>query len=297
MSENNDAAIFSKEIHHRKITKFQRRKVIVTHVDEIWALDLASMENLASDNNGYKWILCIIDVFSKYVFCVPTKNKTATTILEAFKKVVQDSDRMPSKIWVDQGSEFYNKQFEKWIKDKNITMYSTYGESKSVVVERFIRTLRDKMELYFDETNSREWVDILPKIVDKYNNTKHSTIKMTPVEAIKPENEVPVFNNINKKPKQNKSKKTALFKVGDQVRVSKVKQTFEKGYKANFSYEVYTITEVLQTDPITYQIEDWGGEPIEGSFYTNELLKTKVPDYYEVEKILETRKVGKKKQS
>jgi len=152
MSENKDALIFSKEIHHRKITKFQRRKVGVAHVDEIWALDLASMENLATDNDGYKWILCIIDVFSKYAWCVPTKNKTATTILDAVKKIVKDSDRTPSKMWTDQGSEFYNKQFEKWLKEKNITMYSTYGESKSVVVERFIRTLREKIELYFDAT-------------------------------------------------------------------------------------------------------------------------------------------------
>ncbi|HRP37716.1 MAG TPA: transposase family protein, partial [Candidatus Dojkabacteria bacterium] len=94
------------------------------------------MENLASDNDGYKWILCIIDVFSKYAWCVPLKNKTATTVLEAFKKVVSDSKRTPSKLWTDKGSEFYNKQFEKWIKEKNIIMYSTYGESKSVVVER-----------------------------------------------------------------------------------------------------------------------------------------------------------------
>jgi len=119
---------------------------------------------------------------------------------------------------------------------------------------------------------------------------------MTPVEASKPENAVPVFNNINRKPEE-KKKKNALFKVGDQVRISKVKQTFEKGYKSNFSYEVYTIADVLPTDPITYKIKDWGGDPIEGSFYAAELLKTKVPDYYEVEKILDTRKVGKKKQS
>jgi len=79
------------------------------------------MENLASDNDGYKWILCIIDVFSKYAWCVPLKNKTATTVLDAFKKVVNDSERIPAKLWVDQGSEFYNKQFEKWIKEKNIT--------------------------------------------------------------------------------------------------------------------------------------------------------------------------------
>ena len=286
---------FSNEVHKPRRKIFQRRKVFVNSIDEIWAMDLASMENIADDNKGFKFILCIIDVFSKYAWCIPLKNKSSSTVLDAVKKVVIDSGRIPTKIWVDQGSEFYNKLFQTWIKSKKITMYSTYGESKSVVAERFIRTIRTNIERLITETKSRDWVGNLDMLVDNYNNTKHSTIRMTPTEASKPENEITVFNNLNLKPKRKEIKK-AKFKVGDQVRISKIKKTFEKGFKHNWTFEVFTIEKVLDTEPITYKIVDFDNEPVEGSFYSEELQKTDVPDHYEVEEILETRKVGKKKE-
>src|SRR4051794_34667537 len=104
------ATEFAKEIHHRKLKKFPRRKVVVGHVDEIWGIDLASMDSFEKYNDGYKYILCVIDVFSKYAFCTPLKNKTAATVLNAIKEIV--SERQPQKIWVDRGSEFYNKTFQ-----------------------------------------------------------------------------------------------------------------------------------------------------------------------------------------
>ena len=138
-----ERAIFASEIHKRAVKKFRRRKVIVQKIDEIWALDLASLESLANYNDGYKYMLCVIDVFSKFAWAVPLKNKTAATVLTAIQSIVKKSKRIPEKVWVDQGSEFYNKSFKDWLKTNDITMYSTYGDSKSVVVERFIRTLKD----------------------------------------------------------------------------------------------------------------------------------------------------------
>lgn len=285
--------VFAKEVHHQRRKNFPRRKVVVTHIDEIWAMDLASMENISEDNDGYKWILCVIDVFSKFAWCRPLKNKSSSTALDAVKKIVSDSNRIPEKIWVDQGGEFYNKLFEAWNKSKGITMYSTYGDSKSVVAERFVRTIRTNIEREFTESKSKNWVAKISDLVKTYNNTKHSTIHMTPVEASKPENETTVLANFLKKPlKQTKP----TFKVGDKVRISKIKQTFEKGYATNWSFEVFSISEVLKTTPITYKIVDFNNDPIEGSFYSQELLKTTVPEHYEVEKILETRKKGKKKE-
>ena len=117
---------------------------------------------------------------------------------------------------------------------------------------------------------------ILPELVKTYNNTKHSTIKMTPVEASKPENEVVVYNNLTKLPKTKVVKQK--FVVGDKVRISKIKKTFDKGYVANWSSEIFIITKVLQTTPITYKIKDKLGEDIIGSFYQPELLKTAIPD-------------------
>ena len=289
-----EAEEFADEIHHHVKRKFKRRKVIVTGLDEIWGMDLASMESFASYNNGYKYILCIIDVFSKFAWCIPLKNKTAASILTAVKDVVSESKRQPEKIWVDRGSEFYNKDFKSWATKNKITIYSTYGESKSVVVERFIRTLKELITRKFSSTQSRDWVKILPGVLKYYNNKYHTTIKMSPTEASDPMNEVQVYNNVNHEEKVKKKK--PKFKVGDQVRISVVKGKFEKGYTPNFSYEVYTVSKVLDTNPITYKLVDYNEDAISGSFYENEMLKTKHPEHYEVEAILETRKRGNKKE-
>ena len=214
----------------------------------------------------------------------------------AVKSIVKSSSRAPERIWVDQGSEFYNKDFQKWIKDNNIVMYSTYGESKSAVVERFIRTLKDMMTKEFTEKNTRNWVKLLPKVLDMYNNRFHKTIKMSPIDASDHKNETIVYHNIYPENKQKKIKKSQ-FSVGDDVRISRVKGIFEKEMENNFSYEVFKIDKILDTDPVTYKLKDYNREVLEGSFYSQELLKTKLPDYYEVEKVLEAKKVGKKQKS
>lgn len=282
---------FAQEVHRRINRKFQRRKVIVSKIDEIWGIDLASMESLTEYNNGFKFILCVIDVFSKFAWCVPLKNKSAETVLNAVTDIIKKNHRSPGKIWVDKGSEFYNKDFLKWTKTENIVVYSTYGESKSVVVERFIRTLKEMITQYFTKTNSRDWVKILPIVVQTYNNRVHRTIGMTPTEASKPENEFKIYVNVYKDLNGKSVKQKVKFKVGDQVRVSRLKGNFEKGYANNFSYEVFTIGEILPTTPVTYKLIDYDNDPIEGSFYEQELVKTSVPDYYEIENILDERKV------
>jgi hypothetical protein len=197
-------------------------------------------------------------------------------------------------VWVDKGSEFYNKEFIAWTKSQNIKMYSTYSESKSVIVERFQRTLKNMIFTYFTEHNTRNWIDILPSFVKKYNHNVHSTIGMSPIDATKQENQPEVFERLHKHIET--KKKEPKFKIGDKVRISRQKGVFEKGFDNNFSYEVFNVTDVLPTDPVTYRLSDYHNEPIEGSFYTQELLKTQVPDYYLVEKVLKTRTVGKKKE-
>ncbi|HRP36788.1 MAG TPA: DDE-type integrase/transposase/recombinase, partial [Candidatus Dojkabacteria bacterium] len=269
MTTKSEKATFASEVHKRAFKKFERRRVIVHKIDEIWAMDLASLESLVSYNDGYKYMLCIIDVFSKFAWAVALKNKTAATVLAAVKDVVKKSKRIPEKIWVDQGSEFYNKSFKDWIQSHNITMYSTYGESKSVVVERFIRTLKDIATKYFTEHSTRDWVNNLDTFLHEYNNRKHKTIKMTPVEASKPANEEKVKENFVV---DGKRKSPQLVK-GDKVRISRIKDKFEKGYENNWSYEVFTISEVLNTIPPTYKLIDYFNDPIEGSFYEQELLK------------------------
>lgn len=291
-----DGKQLANELHSRRVKRFPRRSVIVLYPDQIWAIDLAFMDSLKEYNDDYKYILCVVDAFSKYAWATPLKNKNSSTVLSAIKKIVEDNGKVPNKIWVDKGTEFYNQEFKKWVDSNKIVMYSTYGESKSMIAESFIKTLKTNLQKYFTETNSRNWIDVLPKIVKEYNNHKHSSIKMTPNEARKEENEVQAYKNLRNSHKDLPTKQPK-FKVGDEVRISRLKDTFTKGYEHNFSYEVFKISQVLDTLPITYKIVDYHDEPIEGSFYEQELVKTKVPNYYEVEKILKSRKKGKEKES
>ena len=132
------------ELHQQIILKFKKRKVYSSFRDNIWGVDLADMQLLSKYNKEIKYLLCAIDIFSKYAWVVPLKDKKGTSIVNAFQKIISKG-RKPNKIWVDQGSEFYNKSFKDFLKINNIEMYSTYNEGKSVVAERFIRTLKSKI--------------------------------------------------------------------------------------------------------------------------------------------------------
>ena len=126
----------------------KKRKVYSSFKDNIWGADLADMQLLSKYNKEIRYLLCAIDFFGKYTFVVPLKDKKGTTILNAFQRILDNSKRKPNEIWVDQGSEFYSTHFKKWLKDNNIEMYSTHNEGKSVVVERFIRTVKKKLQTY-----------------------------------------------------------------------------------------------------------------------------------------------------
>ena len=131
------------ELHKPVIEKFDRQKVYSLYQDNIWGIDLADTKLLSRQNKGIKYLLCVIDLFGKYAFVVPLKDKKGSSIVKGFEKIINESDRQPNKIWVDQGSEFYSNVFKNWLKNNEIEMYSTYNEGKSVVAERFIRTLKN----------------------------------------------------------------------------------------------------------------------------------------------------------
>ena len=106
------------------------------------------MQLLSKFNKGFTFLLCVIDVFSKYAWVIPLKDKKGISIVNAFQKILKESNRKPDKIWVDKGSEFYNNSFKKWLQDNDIVIYSTNNEGKSVAAERFIRTLKNKIYKY-----------------------------------------------------------------------------------------------------------------------------------------------------
>ena len=167
------------------------------------------MQSLSKYNKGIKYLLCAIDLFSKYAWVVPLKDKKGTSIVNAFQKIISEG-RKPNKIWVDQGSEFYNKSFKDFLKINNIEMYSTYNEGKSVATERFIRTLKNKIFKHMTAISKNVYFDVLDDIVNKYNNTVHRTLKMKPID---------VTSNSYAEYNEDSNEKDPKFKVGDRVRI------------------------------------------------------------------------------
>ena len=175
------------------------------------------------------------------------ENKKGDSIVEGFKKILDGSNRKPNKIWVDHVSEFYNNKFKTFLKENHIEMYSTYNEGKSVVSESFIKTLKNKIYKYMTTIGKNVYIDDLDDIVKKYNNTVHSSIEMKPKDVSDYS-----FVEFSEETNENDPK----FKVGDNVRISKYKNIFAKGYTTNWSEEVFVVNKVQNTVPRTYLIND-----------------------------------------
>ena len=135
------------------------------------------MQLLSRYNKRIRFLLCIIDIFSKYTWVVPLKDKKGISIVTAFQNILEQSNRKPNKIWVDKGSEFYNTSFKKWLRDNDIVMYSSRNEGKYVAAERFIKTLKSRIYKYVTSISKNVYIDKLNDIVDEHNNTYHTTIK------------------------------------------------------------------------------------------------------------------------
>ena len=237
--------ILAEELHKPVIKKFNKRKVYSQFKDNIWGVDLADMQSLKRKNKGIKYVLCAIDLYSKYAFVIPLKDKKGISIVNAFNKIIKQSNRKPDKIWLDQGSEFYNNNnFKKWLSDNNIIMYSTYNEGKSVVPERFIRTVKNKLYKHITASDKNVYYDVLDDVVNKYNNTKHSTIKIKPIDV--GDNKRVYIDEHNEK--------YSRFKVGDRVKISKFKNIFAKGYTPNWNRERFIVNKINDTVPYTYNL-------------------------------------------
>lgn len=291
--------ILAEELHKTARKRFPRRRVIVKNIDETWGMDICFMTDLESDNKGYKYILTIIDCFSKFAWAIPLKTKDAKSVFDAFLQVLNTSGRKPKNIWVDQGSEFYNTIFTKYLKQNKIARYSTYENFHNPIIERFNRTLKTMMWKRFTLENTRNWLDMLESLVHQYNNSKHRSIGMKPIEASNPKNQSNVLQNLY--PKSEPKLKKPKFSVGDIVRISRLKEQYEKGFHPNWSEELLKIIKVNDTYPRTYKIEALDGEEVVGSFYEQELQKSKIKENelynnatYRVEKILKEKKINGK---
>jgi hypothetical protein len=275
------------ELHKQIRRKFLKRTVFAKNVDDIWTADLVDMQSFSRDNKGIKYLLTVIDVFSKYGWIIPLKTKTGSAVADAFRTLFANN-KPPAKLWTDKGTEFYNVNVKKVLNEHNVSLYSTENEEKSSVVERWNRTMKTNMWKYFTANNTHTYLDVLQKLVDKYNTTYHHSIKCTPSQARKPEKYAHVFEALFGKVNREK-KKDPKFAVGDRVRISKKKKQFEKGFTPNWTEEVFVIDQVKDTKPPTYALKDLRGEPVKGSFYEEELQLSK-QEVYRVEKVIRKRK-------
>ena len=276
----------TKELLKPKLKRFPRRRVFSPNVDRIWSGDLLDIHQYARVNKNYTFILVLVDVFSKYAWAKPLKRKEGIEVARALEEVF--TQRTPKKLWTDRGTEFYNVNVKNVLKRHNVELYSTHNEPKSVIAERFIRTLRGKIESNYILTQSTVWYDILPELIREYNTTYHHSIKMTPEEASKPYNQQKVYNSLYSKIE--KVQQLPSFHIGDKVRISVSKRLFEKGSTSNWSEEIFEISDVVRTTtPIVYKIKDLADEEIEGSFYKEQLQKTN-QTIYRIDRVIRKRR-------
>ena len=267
----NNQDVYSLHAPLRK--NFNRRPTYANNVDHIWQADLVDMQSLKKFNKKYTFILTVVDIFSKYAWAIPTKNKTGTSMINAFKTIFK-TKRKPQKLQTDKGTEYKNKKFQKFLKMNNIHFYTSENDDiKASLVERFNRTLKSKMFKFFSANNTKNYVNNLSDMIHSYNNSIHRTIKMTPTQASKikdPDKIAQLYNQIYKKVDKLKFTKKK-FHVGDLVRITKYKNIFEKGYLPNYTTEVFKIRKVYEGKPFLYSIEDSTGQLIKGRWYAEEM--------------------------
>ena len=253
MINKNLIKIFVDEIYStppRKI--YPTNKIKYNRIDEIRSIDLADFSDYKiSNNKGFRYIFIIIDKFSKDLWAIPLKNKYSQTITNDFLNILTTSKRKPLKIESDRGSEFYNSIFQNFLKLKNIQHYSRYTNKGPSIVERVIRTVRNLLKKPIFLAGNADWLSELPSVIKQYNNTIHHSTKMTPIQASKKINERKVYSNLKDKREIQKPK----YKLGQLVRTADIKKVFSRGDSTNYSYKLYTITEVIHDTIPSYRID------------------------------------------
>jgi len=191
LSEKLNRDVLAQEKHKPYRRPKYHLKVKVFNKDDLFSADLVFMPK----DSSYLYILTVIDVYTRYVWCKPLFLKSDT--LKAFKEILSESKRIPKKLWVDKGTEFYNKNFKAYLKEHSIEMYSTENAGKAVVIERFNRTIEEWLWRKFTEQGNQKWVKILPELVDIYNHKIHRSIKVSPIEASNNPQKIKDITNTN----------------------------------------------------------------------------------------------------
>ena len=281
--------------------KYQRQRVVAGGIDEQWQADLADMGNYARENGGYRYILMVIDVFSRYGFARPVKHKTGEEVARALESIYHKSQRHPKfYLQSDEGKEFFNRPMAQLARKYGYSQFHTYDRDiKAGIAERFVRTLKEMIWRYFTYTNTRKWVthsksrdkssdksnnkssDLLGLFVNAYNHRYHRTLGMSPLQAMR-EDENDLFNILYPSHSEYQQKKIARdldkIKVGDFVVINTAKKLFDRGVAPKWTREVYKVSDVdVRTPRASYKLQDIEGEDIEGWFVREQLQKVQDP--------------------
>lgn len=245
--------------------KGKTRDVKCYYPKHIYSADLVVFDKYGRQNQGYKYVLTCIDCYSRYAFTYPLKTKGGREIVKAFQSIFEEGT--PEHLWTDRGKEFTNKIVRALLKRERVNLYHTNSDIKASITERFNRTLRNKMFRDMTERSTREWLSTLPTITATYNDTPHTFLKGdTPTQVFEGKSSYPIEAKVSLKPPK--------FKEGDIVRMRYKRGTFDRGYYPNWSWQTYRITDVHDTNPHTYSIEDGEEKKVKGKFYDWELLKS-----------------------
>ena len=245
--------IFRNEIYSKPPKKnYITNKTNVYYIDDIWSLDILDLKDYGPKNNkGYRYVLVVLDNFSKFGWTVPLKNKHAQTIKDSFENILINSKRSPNLIETDRGKEFYNNIFQDFLNKNNIKLYSRNTSLVAVFAERFNKTIRDLLKRPVFEKGDGNWIDVLQTITEQYNNRRHTSTKLSPKDASLKKNEGFVYKNLLDKRKKVKPK----FQINDLVRTADLKKTFSKGDTTNWSNKLYKITEVVNDTIPSYRLD------------------------------------------
>lgn len=278
----------------------ERNRVVVKGIDDQYDADLivfADKTAWTQPNDGYRYVLVVIDIFTRYVWARALKNKEARTVRDAFDDIFDSSGRLPRRIRSDRGSEFTNAELRRYMNRRGITHFFTNNELQANYVERVIKTLKSKLMRYLTDRNTNRWVDVIQEIVDSYNNTFHYGIRATPafIDASQEkrlwwQQYIPREKYDPQKRYQMRRRVQFAFKVGDMVRVNKVKKAFQREYGQKWTGEVFKIQRRFGLMRLPkYKLVDWANDPIDGTFYQNELQRVIVPPntLFMVESILD----------
>lgn len=288
---------------------FPRSKV--NTIDSMWDGDSADVSNIASHNDGYKFLLVLIDIFSRYLFIVPLKNKHHQNIVDGLKLVFQKR-RKPNTLRTDKGSEFKNRWVKAFLKKEGIHAIYTQNETKANYAERVIRTMKNLMYRYFMKNRTYRFINILQDLVKSYNKRPHRSLGGNAPANVNKENadeirlesylsgktnlDVNQSKTLGRSKEKKRAKPFFKFKIGDDVRLSQLKHPFQRDYQQKWTEEFFKVNERYKRGQIpVYKLKDLAGDPIKGTFYESELQKViKSEDVsYRVEKILKRRRHGK----